>query len=135
MSNTPVGVIGSIMAGSSAAKATDGGRMTQTIAIILRFREDQAEDFERMFEAEVMPLWQEFTRDGKFLGASLTPVEGGSETRSGIRDYILHVEVPGMAEHEEFDSHPRFLDFLPRAKALQPEEPLVWFGTTMFQVP
>jgi hypothetical protein len=109
--------------------------MPQTIAIILRFTEDRADDFERMFEAEIMPLWHEFARGGKFLAASLSPVEGGSETKPGIRDYILHVEVPGMAEHEEFDSHPRFLDFLPRAQALQPEEPIVWFGTTLFQVP
>jgi hypothetical protein len=109
--------------------------MTQTIAIILRFNEGQAQDFERMFEAEVMPLWQEFAREGKFLSASLTLVEGGSETKDGLRDYILHVEVPGMAEHHEFDSHPKFLDFLPRAKALQPEEPLVWFGSTRYSVP
>ena len=82
-----------------------------------------------------MPLWHEFARDGKFLSASLTPVEGGGQTQEGIRHYILHVEVPGMAEHEAFDSHPRFLEFLPRAKALQPEEPLVWFGTTRYRVP
>jgi len=109
--------------------------MTQTIAIILRFGEADAEAFERMFEDEVMPLWHEFARDGKFLSASLTPVEGGGQTQEGIRHYILHVEVPGMAEHEAFDSHPRFLEFLPRAKALQPEEPLVWFGTTRYRVP
>ena len=39
-----------------------------------------------------------------------------------------------MAEHEEFDEHPKFLDFLPRVKALQPKEPNVWFGTTLFKV-
>jgi hypothetical protein len=61
-------------------------------------------------------------------------VEGGDEAQEGIRDYILHVEVPGMAEHEAFDQDPRFLDFLPRAKALQPQPPLVWFGTTLFKV-
>jgi hypothetical protein len=109
--------------------------VSQTIAIILRFREDQAAAFEAMFEAEIMPLWHEFVAEGKFLAASLTPVEGGGETKEGLSDYILHVEVPGMAEHEEFDSHPRFLDFLPRAKVLQPEEPLVWFGTTRYRVP
>jgi len=109
--------------------------VSQTIAIILRFREDEAGSFESMFESEIMPLWHQFARDGKFLAASLTPVEGGGEMKEGTRGYILHVEVPGMAEHEEFDSHPRFLDFLPKAKALQPEEPLVWFGTTRFQVP
>jgi hypothetical protein len=87
-----------------------------------------------MFRAEILPLWEAFLAEGKFIGASLTPIEGGMPTAVGQRHYILHVEVPGMAEHEEFDEHPRFLEFLPRAKALQPEEPLVWFGTTSFKV-
>ncbi len=108
--------------------------MTQTIAIILKFRDEQAGQFEEMFRAEVMPLWEEFSAQGKFIDASLSPVEGGGEEREGIRQYILHVEVPGMAEHEEFDEHPRFLEFLPKARALQPEKPLVYFGTTLFKV-
>jgi len=108
--------------------------MTQTIAIILKFRDEQAGQFEEMFRAEVMPLWEEFSAQGKFIAASLSPVEGGGEEREGIRQYILHVEVPGMAEHEEFDEHPRFLEFLPKARALQPEKPLVYFGTTLFKV-
>ena len=87
-----------------------------------------------MFQAEITPLWEEFAGQGKFLEASLTPVEGGGEEREGIRQYILHVEVPGMAEHEEFDDHPEFLEFLPKARALQPEKPLVYFGTTLFKV-
>lgn len=108
--------------------------MTQTIAIILKFRDEQAGQFEEMFRAEVMPLWEEFSAQGKFIDASLSPVEGGGEEREGIRQYILHVEVPGMAEHEEFDEHPRFLEFLPKARALQPAKPLVYFGTTLFKV-
>jgi hypothetical protein len=109
-------------------------RMTQTNAIILRFREDKAKEFERLFQMEVLPLWRKFKAEGKFVSASLTSVEFGSEERKGVRDYILHVEVPGMAEHAAFDSHPEFLKFLPRAQAMQPEEPLVWGGTTLFQV-
>lgn len=108
--------------------------MSQTIAIILKFREDQAGEFEEMFRAEVLPLWEEFLAAGRFIGASLTPVEGGIKGPEGQGHYILHVEVPGMREHEQFDQHPRFLEFLPRARALQPEEPLVWFGTTLFKV-
>ena len=108
--------------------------MTQTIAIILKFRESEADEFERMFEAEIMPLWNQFMAQGRFIGASLTPIEGGDLRPEGERHYILHVEVPGMAEHEEFDEHPKFLDFLPRAKALQPVGPNVWFGTTLFKV-
>jgi hypothetical protein len=60
-----------------------------------------------MFEREVMPLWHEFLRQGKFLAASLTPVEGGDQGHEGVRDYILHVAA---------------------------EPPLVWFGTTRFKV-
>ena len=70
------------------------------------------------------------------LAASLTPVDEGDYPRpAGFRYYILHVEMPGMTEHSAFDGDPRFLDFLSRVKRLQPEEPFVWFGTTLHQVP
>jgi len=108
--------------------------MSQTLAIILKFREDRTGEFEEMLRAEILPLWEEFLAQDKFIEASLTPIEGGIPAPEGQRHYILHVEVGGMADHEEFDEHPRFLEFLPRAKALQPEEPLVWFGTTLFKV-
>ena len=80
--------------------------MSQTLAIILKFQEDQAGEFEEMFRAEILPLWEEFLGQGKFVGASLTPIEGGVPTPERQRHYILHVEVPGMAEHEEFDGRP-----------------------------
>ena len=108
--------------------------MSETVAIILRFREEQADAFERLFQEEVLPLWHEFKAHGKFIAASLTPVQGGNQQKEGVRDYILHVEVPSRAEHEEFDSHPRFEEFLPKARAMQPEAPLVWLGPTLFQV-
>jgi len=108
--------------------------MTQTNAIILRFREEEAEDFEALFKKEVLPLWRRFKAQGKIIAASLTPVQDGNRTKKGVRDYILHVEVPSMAEHSEFDSNASFLKFLPKAQAMQPEEPLVWLGNTLFQV-
>jgi len=108
--------------------------MSETIAIILRFREENADAFERLFAEEVLPLWHEFKAQGKFIAASLTPVQEGNQRKEGVRDYILHVEVPSRAEHTEFDSHPRFEAFLPKARAMQPEEPLVWLGPTLHQV-
>ena len=108
--------------------------MSETIAIILRFQEADAESFESAFKAEVYPLWEEFKAQGKFISASLTPATEGNEKKNGFRDYILHVEVPSRAEHEEFDSEPRFLPFLEQFKALQPEEPNVWLGNTLFQI-
>lgn len=108
--------------------------MSQTIAIILRFRKEEADQFEELFKVEVYPIWEEFKAQGKFLAASLTPVQGGSEGKDGVRDYILHVEAPGMDAHNEFDTLPRFLTFLEKARKMQPEEPKVWFGDTLFQI-
>jgi len=108
--------------------------MTQTNAIILRLREEEAGNFEALFRKEVLPLWRQFKARGKIIAASLTPVQDGNQGRKGVRDYILHVEVPSMAEHSEFDSNASFLKFLPKAQAMQPEEPLVWLGNSLFQV-
>ena len=108
--------------------------MSQTNAIILRFDAGKAKDFERLFAKEVLPLWKQFKAQGKFISASLTPVFDGSEVKKGVRDYILHVEVPSMREHTEFDTNPDFTKFLPAAQAMQVEEPKVWLGETLFQV-
>ena len=108
--------------------------MSQTNAIILRIDAKKTKEFEGLFEKEVLPLWRRFKAEGKFVSASLTPVKDGNQGRRGVKDYILHVEVPGMAEHREFDSSPMFNRFLPKAQALQPEEPLIWLGETLFQV-
>lgn len=108
--------------------------MTQTVAIILRFRRERAAEFERLFEDEEMPIWHDYKSSGKFIAASLTRVGDGSQMKDGTQDYILHVELPGMAEHNEHDSDPRFKSFLEKAQPMQPEEPLVWLGETLFQV-
>ncbi|MEA2460300.1 MAG: hypothetical protein QOH90_477, partial [Actinomycetota bacterium] len=39
--------------------------MAQANAIILRIRASEAEEFERLFEAEEIPLWDEYTAAGK----------------------------------------------------------------------
>lgn len=110
--------------------------MPQTVVIILKIGEEHTQAFEQMFTDEILPLWREFVSAGKFLSASLTPVEEGDyPAPQGFRYYILHLEPRGMAEHNEFDQDPRFLEkFLPRAQALQPEKPLVFFGTTLFKM-
>src|SRR5215467_15029362 len=108
--------------------------MTQTNSIILRIGAEKTKEFEQMFEREVLPLWRKFKDEGKFISASLTPVLDGNQSKHGIQDYILHVEVPSMSEHTDFDTNPLFTKFLPKAQALQPEEPLVWLGQTLFQV-
>ena len=112
----------------------DCNDVSQTNAIILRFDANKAEEFEHRFEKEVLPLWRRFKAEGKFISVSLTPVQDGNQEKQGVRDYILHVEVPSMAEHKEFDTNPAFNRFLPGAQAMQAEAPLIWLGETLFQV-
>ena len=113
--------------------------MSHTVAIILRFREEAAERFESLFAAEIYPLWEEFKAQDKVIAASLTRVQDGnrsgwSQLKEGVRDHILHFEAPSIAEHNAFDTDPRFLSFLEKVQLLQPEEPGVWLGETLFQI-
>src|SRR5712691_7240843 len=106
---------------------------TETTAIVLRIAADDAEDFEAMFQAEEIPIWEDFARRGRFLEARLVRAAGGSEGRSGIQDYLLHIVAADHDAHEEHDSDPRFRAFLAKAEKLQPEPPLVWFGNAIFE--
>ncbi len=102
--------------------------MTQANAIVLRIRPEQADEFERLFHAEEVPLWDEFIEQGKFLIARLARVDYGSEERTDAVLYLLYVEVPGMAEHSAHDRDPRFTAFLAKAREFQPEPPSVYGG-------
>ena len=108
-------------------------RGTETTAIVLRIAIEHSTEFEAMFEAEEIPIWDDFARRGRFPEASLVRAVGGSETRSGVQDYILHVVAADHEAHEEHDRDSRFRAFLAKAQKLQPEEPLVWFGETIFE--
>src|ERR1700704_1051156 len=104
----------------------------QNIAIILRVASDRVGEFEAMFEAEEIPIWDDFTARGLFKDCSLTRVTGGGQTPEGIQDYILHI-VATEEGHTAHDHDERFNKFLKEARKLQPQEPLVWFGEAIFE--
>jgi hypothetical protein len=107
--------------------------MPQANAIIIRIRASEAQSFERLFEAEELPIWDEFTADRKFLQARLTRIQYGSEERDDVALYLIYVEVPSMAEHSAHDSDPRFEAFLQKAREFQPEPPSVFGGDIILQ--
>ena len=107
--------------------------MAQANAIIVRIRADAAEEFERLFEEEELPIWDEFVSDGTFVKARLARVEYGSEEREDVALYLIYAEVPGMAEHSAHDRDTRFGAFLERARELQPESPSVFGGDVIFE--
>src|SRR2546427_12936097 len=103
---------------------------TESTAIVLRLDANRATDFEAMFEAEEIPIWDDFTRRGRFLEARLVRASGGSEQRAGIQDYILHIVAAGHEAHEEHDRDPRVRAFPAKAGRPPPGPPVGWFGGT-----
>ena len=81
--------------------------MSQTNAIILRIRADQADEFERMFREEEVPIWDDFAKRGGLLAASLTRASYGTEEerwqKKGVVEYILIAVLSGMPAHSEHD--------------------------------
>ncbi len=104
-----------------------------TVAIILRFREEKAEEFERTFEKEVLPLWHKFKAEGKFISAMLSRIVD-DHIPEGTRIYLLELEIITHDAHNEFDSNQKFMAFLEKAKPMQTEEPQVWLGKPLFRV-
>src|SRR2546426_11251165 len=76
---------------AAGTKSPGRDQRPETTAIVLRIAADHAKDFEAMFEAEEIPIWDDFTRRGRFLQARLVRASGGSEQRGGIQDYLLHI--------------------------------------------
>src|SRR2546427_11198911 len=91
---------------AAGTKSPGRDQKPETTAIVLRIAADHVTDFEAMFEAEEIPIWDEFTRRGRFLEARLVRVLGGSEQRGGIRDYLLHIVAADHDAHEEPDRDP-----------------------------
>lgn len=108
--------------------------MSHMVTIILQFDVEAADSFEKLFAAEVMPLWNEFAAQGKFAGATLARVFDGDNLSPDIQQYVLHVRLNLEEANEEFDTDARFLAFLKRMRPLQPAEPLVRIGELIFEI-
>jgi hypothetical protein len=107
--------------------------MPQANAIIVRIRANEAQQFEQLFAAEELPVWDDFSAAGKFLKARLARIQYGTEERDDVALYLIYAEVPSMAEHSAHDSDTRFKAFLQKARTLQPESPSVFGGDIIFQ--
>src|SRR5256886_1999660 len=88
------------MPGSAKVAATKNpGRAErpETTVIVLRIAADHVKDFEAMFQAEEIPIWDDFARRGRFLEARLVRVlaAGGLTTVPGMVDAHSHVTLPG----------------------------------------
>ena len=57
----------------------------QSIAIVLRVAADRTAEFEAMFQAEELPIWDDFIARGLFKDCSLTRVWNSSSAEPGSK--------------------------------------------------
>src|SRR3989454_2059064 len=93
---------------AAGTKSPGRDQRPETTAVVLRIAADHAKDFEAMFEAEEIAIWDDFSRRGRFLQARLVRASGGSEQRGGNGGYILPNLAPGHEAHEGDDREPPF---------------------------
>jgi hypothetical protein len=108
--------------------------MNQLNVLVIHIRADQADEYQRLFEAHELPRWRAYQDAGKFVRAQLFRTEFGSDERQDVVKFVLVVEVPSMAEHHAHDSDAGFQEFDQLVDPLQPEQPLVYGGTILHAV-
>lgn len=108
--------------------------MSQVNVLVIHIRPEQAAEYERLFAERELPRWHDYHARGKFSRARFFRSQFGSDERRGVVKYVIVVEVPGMAEHEEHDEDPEFQEFNQMADRLQPEGPLVYGGELIHSV-
>src|SRR2546422_7179562 len=104
------------------------GVAAETTAIVLRVAADHATDFEAMFDAEEIPICDDFTRRGRFLEARLVRAIGGSGQRGGIQDYLPHLVAAGHQGPQEHHPDPPVPAVLAEAGRVPTGPPLGWVG-------
>src|SRR5207237_10574127 len=109
------------MPAKGRGKPADRAEATE---IVLHIASDKTREFEAMFEAEEIPIWDDFTRRGRFLECRLVRVQGGCEGRPAVHDYTLHMIAADHQAHEAHDSDPRFQALLATAHRIQPHPPV-----------
>jgi len=102
--------------------------MSQVNVIVIHVRADQAKEYEKLFAERELPRWKDYQARGKFVSARFLRSQFGSDERRDVAKYVIVVEVPSMAEHQEHDSDPDFQEFDRLADEFQPEGPLVFGG-------
>lgn len=107
--------------------------MSEMAVLVIRVRAEQAEDYERLFEASELPRWRDYHKRGLFKRARIFRSAFGSHEEDGIANYVIAVEMESEAHHEH-DNDPGFMEFNRQADAFQPKQPFVFGGEPMFEV-
>ena len=106
----------------------------QTIGIVLNVRGDRSEDFERRFQAQEEPLWQDLAARGLLMQAALSRLDISTLKVDGAVQYLVVAIFATDEGHHAHDGDPRFEAWNREAEEYQIAEPYVFGGDTFVSV-
>jgi hypothetical protein len=106
----------------------------QTIGIVLNVDSAQAEDFEKGFKAEELPIWQDLNGRSLLVMATLTRLDISTKEVDGAVQYLVVAIFATDEGHHVHDNDPRFEAWNARADAFQVAQPYVFGGETIVNV-
>ena len=106
----------------------------QTIAIVLNVARDRADEFERGFRAQELPIWKDLADRGLLVMATLNRLDISTVKTEGAVQYLLAVVFAGDEGHHAHDADPRFEAWNREADAYQIADPYVFGGDAILNV-
>ena len=106
----------------------------QTIAIVLNVAKDKADEFERGFRAQELPIWKDLSERGLLVMATLNRLEISTVRTEGAVQFLVAVVFATDEGHHAHDGDPRFEAWNREADAYQIAEPYVFGGDTIVNV-
>ena len=103
----------------------------QTIGIVLNVDRAQAEDFEKGFNAEELPIWRDLYGGKLLVMATLTRLDISTQQVDGAVQYLVVAIFATDEGHHAHDSDPRFEAWNAKADTFQVAQPFVFGGDTI----
>jgi hypothetical protein len=108
--------------------------LTHAVSIVLNIAADKADEFERAFEENEVPIWRDLHQKGSLLRASLSPLEISTVESGESKQYLVLAQFSQAEDHHAHDNDPRFKRWNKMADQYQPEVPFVFGGDSLYEV-
>ena len=106
----------------------------ETISVILNVRTDQVDEFLAGFRTHEVPVWEDLTRRGLLLRASISKLDISSRPVAGSTQFMIVAVFATGEGHHEHDRHPGFEAWNQIADAFQVGQPMALGGETVIAI-
>jgi hypothetical protein len=103
----------------------------QTIGIVLNVGTDRADEFERGFAEQELPIWNDLRERGLLVMATLSKLDITTVGVDGATQYLVVAIFATEEGHHVHDGDPRFEAWNRQADSYKIKQPFVFGGDTI----